>query len=367
MKVWLVQTGEPLPCDGQERLLRTGLMAQVLARCGHDVTWWASTFDHVRKQRRFEESTSYVMDANLELRMLKSPGYSSNLSIGRLIDHISVARGFRDEASERPEPDVIVSSFPTLETSWVAETYGAARGIPVVIDVRDLWPDVAFELVPQALQPVARLLVSPYSRFAAAILRRATALTGLSPPFLSWAAERSGRTLTPWDRVFPMAYSQRTPAAERIRELTAFWAAQGVRKGADELTCCFFGALGHQFDLETVLYAARRLEESGVRCRFVICGAGERADELRELAKGVKSVLFPGWIDADAIWTLMRCAHIGLAPYRASQNFAMNFRTSSRSICPPRCPSSPVRGATWCRSSRATIAASATRQGTSRR
>ena len=56
MRAWLLTVGEPLPCDGpNERLHRTGLLAEALHSRGHEVLWWSSTFDHARK--RFREST----------------------------------------------------------------------------------------------------------------------------------------------------------------------------------------------------------------------------------------------------------------------------------------------------------------------
>ena len=53
MRAWLIQTGEPLPIDGEfPRLLRTGFLAQQLADRGHHVTWWCSTFNHWTKAHR---------------------------------------------------------------------------------------------------------------------------------------------------------------------------------------------------------------------------------------------------------------------------------------------------------------------------
>jgi hypothetical protein len=53
MRVWLITVGEPLPLDGPgERMLRTGILAAFLAARGHEVVWWSSSFDHVRKRQR---------------------------------------------------------------------------------------------------------------------------------------------------------------------------------------------------------------------------------------------------------------------------------------------------------------------------
>jgi hypothetical protein len=51
MRVWLITVGgEPLPIDGtNERLRRTGILANTIIKRKHKIIWWTSTFDHVIK------------------------------------------------------------------------------------------------------------------------------------------------------------------------------------------------------------------------------------------------------------------------------------------------------------------------------
>ena len=39
------------------------------------------------------------------------------------------------------KPDIIVVSLPTIEFSYEACRYGEKNNVPVIVDVRDLWPD----------------------------------------------------------------------------------------------------------------------------------------------------------------------------------------------------------------------------------
>ena len=53
MKVWVITVGEPLPIDGRhERLYRSGILSQLMAAEGHDVTWWTSSFNHTKRAQR---------------------------------------------------------------------------------------------------------------------------------------------------------------------------------------------------------------------------------------------------------------------------------------------------------------------------
>jgi glycosyltransferase involved in cell wall biosynthesis len=61
------------------------------------------------------------------------------------------------------------------------------------------------------------------------------------------------------------------------------------------------------------------------RVQFVLCGNGESVDHLRSAVRGNRDILFPGWVDAHQIWSLMARASFGLAPYVASPNFVKNL------------------------------------------
>jgi glycosyltransferase involved in cell wall biosynthesis len=122
-----------------------------------------------------------------------------------------------------------------------------------------------------------------------------------------------------------MAYSATQPTADALVAANDYWAKHGLSADGGEFVACFFGHIGHQFDLETVIEAARRLRERGRAVRFVLCGTGSRLDEYQAQARGLDNVLFPGWIGAAEIWALMRLSAVGLAPYRDVGHFTRNL------------------------------------------
>src|SRR5207247_1738128 len=121
MHVWLVTVGEPLPTDGaNDRLLRAGILADLLHRRGHTVVWWTSTFDHVRKRHRFDADTIRDLEPGYRLVLLHGTGYTKNVSLRRIADHRATARAFTRLAEAQDRPDVILCSLPTLELSAAA-------------------------------------------------------------------------------------------------------------------------------------------------------------------------------------------------------------------------------------------------------
>lgn len=322
MKVWLVTIGEPLPCDpGHPRLLRAGLLAELLAESGHEVLWWTSAFDHVQKSHRATADRHLSTRTGLDLVLLHGPGYRRNLSLARIRDHRALARRFAELAPREPPPDVILASFPSIELALAAAEYGHARGVPVVLDVRDLWPDIFLAHAPTLLRSVARLALTPLFAQTERAFRLASAVTGITPPFMEWGLRLAGRPVGPRDRAFPMGYPARPMATTLLAEARAWWASQHGLEGRDGLTAIFTGSFGQQVDLDTVIEAARHL--SGVR--FVLCGGGENLERCRRRAAGLDNVILPGWVDAPRIQALMELADVGLAPYFSRVDFLNSY------------------------------------------
>lgn len=327
MKVWLVTIGEPLPIDGdgEDRLYRAGILATMLAERGHEVVWWSSTFDHVRKQQRFSTDATVRLERCGELRLMHGCGYERNLSIWRLLDHAILARKFSSQAMEKPRPDIILCSLPPLDLPVAVTRYGKVNRVPVIVDVRDLWPDIFLDLVPRWVRPSIKWVLAPMWRQVREACRNAFAVTGNAPEFVKWGLALALRSGTRFDRAFPHGYAASAPDPTKLEEARAFWATHGVREDDDTFVACFFGAIGPQSELDTVITAARLLDRRGRKFKFVLCGKGDHLESLRRKSADVASVLFPGWIGAAEIWTLMRISKVGLAVYRSNVGYVTNM------------------------------------------
>lgn len=326
MYIWLITIGEPLPSDGDNnRFLRTGILANLLAARGHHVVWWTSTFDHARKRQRFEADITTDINKRFRIKLLHSIAYKNNVSLSRVINHWGIARKFAALAEAEPRPDIILCSLPTLELSLRAAEYGQKKGVPVILDVRDLWPDIFLELVPAWGRGLMKLLLSSFFDTVRAACGKATAIAGITPAFVEWGVNYANRPRTEFDRDFPLGYKAEAPGEEALTKAEAFWDDLGIKKGSKEFIACFFGTMGRQFELETVIEAARSLNSGNRLFRFVLCGSGDNFHYYRKLAGECTNIIFPGWVGAAEIWTLLRMSSVGLAPYVNTQNFMLNL------------------------------------------
>jgi glycosyltransferase involved in cell wall biosynthesis len=316
MNIWLITIGEPVPVGKKcgDRLHRTGYLAHLLNQDGHKVIWWTSAFDHFHKKYLFDHDTTVEICEGLVIKLLFGGGYSSNLSLKRILDHRRIAKKFSRESSLLPVPDLLLCAFPTIELSLASVKYGLKNNVPVVLDIRDMWPDIFLDSVPNPMRNVAAVLARPMFRDARAACAKATAIIGITEEFVEWGLKKAGRPKNKLDRFFPMGYVSRPPNLEEILDAEKFWNKQGIVADGDDFVVCFIGTLGRQFDLETVLSTAHMLRESGKPFLFVICGRGDRSDYLCQMAAHNPRVIFPGWVDAAQIYVLMRRSKVGLDP-----------------------------------------------------
>ena len=324
--IWLLTVGEPLPTDGKnQRLLRTGILAELMSQQGHEVTWWTSSFDHSLKRQRNDEDQKTRVGDRYDLYCLFAEGYSRNVSLARVRNHQTVARKFRELASLENKPDVILCSWPLVELAAEAVRYGKANGIPVVLDFRDMWPDAIVDLFPPFLRPAIRIALRNHYREAQYAVSEATAISGITDKIVDWGLGISGRERSSLDVAFPMGYRKSAVQDEDIQEAKKYWNSLDVGRTVSEFVVCFFGCIGRHFEWETVFQAARKLEDSGRKFKFVLCGQGPHLAKWQKVSSQYPNVLLPGWVDAAKIRSLMEYSKVGLAPYVSSWDFTMSL------------------------------------------
>ncbi len=315
MHVWLIHLGELLPTDGTPRLFRYGVLAQMLSDAGHRVTRWAPTFVHATKKYRAASDCRIDVDLNYSIELLHARGYRRHIGLRRLLFHRAMVRAFQRRLVTSDRPDVVVCAMPTPGMCAAAVEYGKREDVPVVLDVRDLWPDLFVDLMPGWLQPLLRRMVHPIDQLNRSTFARADALVGISPGFLEWGLRQAGRPQGPADRVCHMGHRRTSMSDDELQAAKQRWSRRGVEDDGT-FRCTFSGTIGHLFDLETVIAAADRHHRRGdQQIQFVICGEGAKLDHYRRLARSLPNVVFPGWVHAHDVAALHEMSSIGLAPY----------------------------------------------------
>jgi len=333
MKVWVVKTSEMLASDNRNgRLLRSGLIAHMLDARGHEVTWWMSSFDHANRRTRCAADASMAYGSRGTIRMLHSPGYRTSVSLARFADHQIWGRRFERAIAAAPAPDLIFCAYPTIESALICARYGRRHRVPVILDLRDMWPDLFAEAAPRSLRPLARVTLAPLRARAAEALRRSTALFAITEEFLQWGLALAGRARNELDAAFAQAYplANLQPAdASESGDARQFWDQQGISR-AGAFNVVLIGSItGRRVEMDAVLAAARTLQHDSRPVRFVFAGDGDDLDLYRTRARDCHNAVFPGWLRMPLIRELLARSHLGLVPYRNTPDYVMSVPTKA--------------------------------------
>lgn len=316
MNAWLLHVGEELPGDENPRLFRYGRLAEQLSARGHNVLRWAPTFSHFRRVQRHERDTLKQVDPRYAIQFVRARGYARNVSLDRLRMQRELASRFDELAPQHPRPDVIVAGIPSLEWCAAAVRFGQRYRVPVVIDVRDLWPDIYALAAPRALRGAALQLLTPLRRSAGRIFRQADCLAAVSESYLEWGLTLAGRERRATDQVFPLGYTETllspVERAEHLEKLSKL----GLHSTRQIIS--FVGLLESSYDIETVVKAAQILEAIAPgKYQIAIAGRGKKEPLVQRAAAETNALAALGWIDSRSIAALLSASSMGLAAYSA--------------------------------------------------
>lgn len=306
MRIWLIQPGERLPLTPDVRKMRTAYLADTLVERGHEVVWWASAFDHFQKKWICEREEEFRVSDRLLIRCLRGCGYPSNICFRRIVDHRLVSWAFGKWARQSDRPDVIVASTPPYDLAYQAARYSERHEVPLLVDIRDPWPDLFLNHVPRILHPVARMALGREFQMMRRLCRSAVGVIGATGTFLELGLRYAGRPRNAWDRVFYLGYRPRRAGAPSEKARAVAERCRGA------FVVLFLGTLAAYHNPSVMIDAAKRLRDR--RVVFVIAGDGELHDRLAAQAAELPNVVMTGWLGQGDIDSVLPLAHAGVCP-----------------------------------------------------
>lgn len=306
MKIWLLQTGEILPIRKGNRKLRTCLLAEEFQRRGYTVTWWASAFNHLDKTWLFKSNQDIPLGENITIKALKGFGYRKNMSLSRLWDHRLIAWNFKKIAPSLPVPDIIIASIPQHYLAYEAAVYAVNHNIPLVIDIRDPWPEIFVQRMPRAFQQLVRRLLWNDFRMTKNALTSATCITSMMKTLLDWGLTLAGRLKTDNDRVYYLGYKQERATGQFSEKL-----AYIVNKIAGKFIVLFIGTFAEYHNPTALVDCAKQFQDDE-SIHFILAGDGQYMSNIIDGSAGLTNLTLTGWIEQNDITELLRISHVGV-------------------------------------------------------
>jgi glycosyltransferase involved in cell wall biosynthesis len=200
--------------------------------------------------------------------------------------------------------DVVVGTSPPILQGATAWLVARLKRVPLVFEVRDLWPDFAIEL--QILKN--RVIIAAARRLERFLYRRADRLLVNSPGFIPHVLAVSGRTPALIPNGVDGSLFSPTQSGAYFRER---WQAAG------RFVALYAGAHGTANNLDMILEAAELLRDRH-SILFVLVGDGKEKPKLEARAKshGLENVRFEPAQPKDAMPAVIAAADVCMATLR---------------------------------------------------
>lgn len=298
MKVVLVTNYWYFPSERQSE--RNATLAQMLVDAGHQVEVVTSTFRHATKKQRHHDALNEALDYSIT--MIPEPGYVANLSLRRLLSHWTFARRVVRYLRTSLQADVIYCSVPPLDLGNEIGKYARKHSIPLVLDVRDLWPEGFRMALKDGL--LFRVATYPLKRQADRTYSRANSIVAVSDTYRRRAR---GVSAVPSRTVFLGV------------DLDSFDRHVGdpiIEKSDGEIWLAYAGTLAHSYDLKTALKAYSMLPSTiRQKTRLVVMGDGPLRKEFETEASALAvDAIFTGQLPYHEMVAILKRSDVALNP-----------------------------------------------------
>jgi glycosyltransferase involved in cell wall biosynthesis len=311
LNIWFICIGEPIPQNNNfENLHRCGSLAYNFSKKGHNVKWITSNFNHFTKSS-VDIDNSYKVSNKFEIILLKTMPYKKNISLERFISHYFISKEFVKEIGNfKNIPDIIYVSFPTIELSYRAVKFANKNNIPVIVDIRDLWPDIFLSAIPSLLHPIAKTFLYPWYYQKKYTFKNANSIIAISNYFLSFGTKylSSNNNL---NKVFLKSFKKNTIYKKA--------------KINSKIKVIYLGAISkNKLNFDVVINAFNKI---GNNFELIVCGDGDDLNFYK--SKSSNNIIYKGFVNKEEFGNYIAEADIGIVPLNNRFDFTTQLVNKS--------------------------------------
>ena len=322
MKIWLIKLEEKLPIDENYRPSRMGMLAYFLCKRGHDVLRWSSDFQHKIGSNRFGHDKKINYSQNLTFKFLSSNiTYKSPVSPLRLLNNLHIAYKFSKKAQNYQPPDLIVCSMPTTELALVSSQLGKRFNIPVIIDARDMWPDIIEGQLSGIKKVLSFPIIKMMKRNLEIACKNSTSLVGITEHFRDFLLNYADREKNEnFDGVFPLSFdsSLNNLSIADKKKAQSFWKQYFPKNFnfKNKKIVYFAGSLNSTVynALKPIVSLVKKMEKFFPNYIFVFCGKGHYEKEIQSCFINMSNMIMPGHVNSINLAYLRSISYLALQP-----------------------------------------------------
>jgi glycosyltransferase involved in cell wall biosynthesis len=176
-----------------------------------------------------------------------------------------------------PRPDVIIASSPQLLVGLSGWWLSFTRRVPLVFEVRDLWPE---SLVAVGAGQENSLLHTALSKIARFLYERANLIAVVTPAFKEHLIRR---WRVPAGKIEVIENGVETDLFKSA-DVQVAHAVRADLGAESRFMVCYVGTMGMAHGLETLLDAAATLQRENPKVLFLLVGEGAEKERIKALA-----------------------------------------------------------------------------------
>lgn len=313
-RVLLVNSAIYLPGEGGHK--RSLYLFEMMTRLGYDVTLLTSNFNHYAKKIRDIEKFRAEYPSYRKIEFIKVLPYKKNIGIARILSNklwkIRFKKWFSNNANKF---DVIYHNMPAMDTILAAQPLSEKYKHKVVIDVRDLRPEVFKVILKNDL--LYKVLTYFIKKKADKAYSCADLMFAVSEEYLKRGMSVNTKAIDSRVVYIGSILDKFYHGIELYKD--------SIEKPLNEVWITYAGTIGNTYDLYTLMDAAKKIEKEGyLNVRFKILGQGPLEKELKQYVefKDISNVDFVGFVPYEkmAAYLSMSDMTVNSLKARASQS-----------------------------------------------
>lgn len=280
-----------LPGEGGYK--RTLYLFNLMKELGYDVTLLTSDFNHYAKKVRDVESFRKEYPDFKDVEIVHMTPYTKNVSISRWkAGNVWAKNVYGWLESHYQNYDIVYAHMPDIPTILKIKGFCKEKGLKLVIDIRDLWPEVFRVLLKK--EWLYKTVTYPIKKRADKCYAAADELIAVSEEYLQRGLSVNTKSKNPVAVYIGATFDRFYSGIEKY--------APSIEKNENEIWVTYAGTLGNTYDLYTLLDAAAAVKQRRYEnVVFKILGQGPESDGLKKYAneKQIDNVDFVGFVEYE--------------------------------------------------------------------
>ena len=280
-----------LPGEGGYK--RTLYLFNMMRERGYSVTLLTGDFNHYAKTVRDVERFRQEYPDFKDIEIVHMPSYKKNVSIARWRSGDVWARNVDGWLKAHYKSyDIVYAHMPDIPTILRIKNFCKEKDLKLVIDIRDLWPEVFRVLLKK--EWLYKIVTYPIKKRADCCYAAADELIAVSEDYLQRGLCINKKYKNPVAVYIGATFDRFYEGIEKY--------APSIDKKDGEVWVTYAGTLGSTYDLYTLLDSAEEIrKKSNNRIVFKILGQGPEGESLMNYAKTkqLDNVDFVGFVEYE--------------------------------------------------------------------